>query len=240
MFGIGKDRTVQEGLYALSLSILVSTIVISFSMIYSANILAGNVIPGIADMQDQQAQPQGQDQGQEGDAVQVSADNDPAIGKANAPVIMIQFSEFQCPFSGRFARDTLPSIKEDYIDTGKVRFVYRDFTVHSTSQKAQEAAECAKEQGKFWEYHDILYENQGNVSDVDSLKQFAADLGLDTLIFNACLDTDKYAGEVVKDTNDGRSYGITGTPSFFINGKKFVGAQPYEKFQAELDAALAG
>lgn len=238
MFGLGKDKTVQEGLYALSITILVATVVLSFSLVYAANIMAGNVVIGTEGAGTQQPQPQEQQQ-QEGNIVQVSADDDPMKGNANAPVTIIQFSEFQCPFCGRFAKDTLPSIQKDYIDTGKVKFVYRDFIVHSTSRIAQIASECADEQGKYWEYHDKLFENQGAL-DSDSLKSYASELGLNAAQFNSCLDSEKYGSEVDKDTNDGRTAGVSGTPSFFINGKKVVGAQPYEVFKQEIEAALAG
>ena len=245
MFGLGKDKTIQEGLYALSIAILVAGIVLSFSIVYAANTISGNfnTTSGTAGTaENQQAQPQQnqpEQQPQEQDTVQVSADNDPVKGNENAPVTIIEFSEFQCPFAGRFARDTLPSIMTNYIDTGKVKFVYRDFVVHSSSQKAQEAAACADEQGKFWEYHDILYENQGALDD-ESLKGYAEQAGLDTNQFNSCFNSRKYKSEVEKDTSDGRTGGVSGTPTFFINGKKFVGAQPYDAFRAEIEAALAG
>lgn len=243
MFGIGKKRSVQEGLYALSLAILVATVVISFSMIYSANIVAGNLnfntINQGSEQPEQPQQPTQPTQPTQGETIQVSADDDPVKGNANAPVTIIEFSEFQCPFCGRFARDTLPSIQKDYIDTGKVKIVYRDFIVHSTSRSAQIASECADEQGKYWEYHDLLFENQDKVVDVENLKQFASDIGLNTATFNSCLDSEKYGSEVDSDTSYGRSVGVTGTPSFFINGKKVVGAQPYSVFKAEIEAALS-
>jgi len=221
----------------------VAAIIISFSVIYAGNMVAGNPL-GLQDAAGQEAQPQEQQNqpaqpDQEDGLVQVSADNDAVKGNANAPVTIIEFSEYQCPFCGRFARDTLPSIVRDYVDTGKVKFVYRDFVVHSSSQDAQEAAECAKEQDKFWEYHDVLYENQQNL-DIESLKGYASDIGLETNSFNSCLNSRKYKDEVDKDTADGRTAGVRGTPTFFINGKKFVGAQPYEKFKTEIEAALAG
>lgn len=236
MLGLGKDKTIQEGLYALSIAIVIASVILSFSMIYTGSLLTGK-FAGTGD--EQQQQQQNQEQPQEQEQVQVSADDDPVKGNANAPVTIIEFSEFQCPFCGRFARDTLPQIKTNYIDTGKVKFIYRDFLVHSTSQKAQEAAECAEEQGKFWEMHDLLYQNQGAL-DVDSLKGYASQLGLNTATFNSCLDSGKHANEVNKDTTDGRTAGVRGTPTFFINGEKLVGAQPYATFQQAIEKALAG
>jgi len=238
MFGFGKDKTIQEGLYALSIALVVASVILSLSIVYAANNVSSNFAGNLLIPSDQQAPPT-QQPPEEPETVQVSADDDPGKGNANAKVTIIQFSEFQCPFAGRFARDTLPDIKKDYIDTGKVKFVYRDFIVHSTSQKAQEAAQCANEQGKFWEMHDLLYQNQGAL-EVDDLKGYAQQLGLNTASFDSCLDSGKYESEVQKDTSDGRSYGVGGTPTFFINGKKLVGAQPYETFQQAIEEALAG
>ncbi len=237
MFGMGKDKSVQEGLYAVATSIIIAAIIISFSVVYSGNIIAGNDLNIINTGNTQpQAQPQ---QPSAGDDAKISADDDAVKGNANAPVTIIEFSEFQCPFCGRFARDTLPSIIKDYVDTGKVKFVYRDFVVHSSSQKAQEAAECAGDQNKYWEYHDIVYQNQGALDD-ESLKKYATDIGLNIATFNSCFDSRKHKAEVEKDTAAGRSAGVSGTPTFFINGNKFVGAQPYSKFKTEIDAALSG
>jgi protein-disulfide isomerase len=107
------------------------------------------------------------------------------------------------------------------------------------AQPAAEAAECAHEQGKFWEMHDKLFENQDALS-ADAYTQWTAELGLDTDQFTACIDSRKYQSEVQKDFTDGVAAGVTGTPTFFINGQKLVGAQPYAVFQAAIDAALAG
>lgn len=169
----------------------------------------------------------------------ISLDDDPVLGSADARVTIVEFSEFVCPFCGLFARDTFPQLKADYIDTGKVRFVFRDYIVHPTAHLAAEASECAHEQGndKYWAYNEKLFQNQGSLAS-DNLKAYASALGLDTAQFDACLDSGKYKAEVDKDTADGQSYGVSGTPTFFINGKKFVGAQPYANFQQEIDAAL--
>jgi len=148
--------------------------------------------------------------------IEVSADDDAVLGNKNAPVTIIEFSDFECPFCGRFFSQTLPSIKKSYIDTGKVKLVYRDFPLsfHPNAQKAAEAAECAKEQGKFWEMHDLLFE-KGVSGGINSFKQYAKDLGLDTVKFNSCLDSGRYTNEVQKDSQDGQSYGVSGTPTFF-------------------------
>ena len=181
--------------------------------------------------------------------VQASADDDPSWGPADAPVTIIEFSDFQCPFCLRFWNQTLPQIKQEYQD--KVRFVYRDFPltgIHAWAQKAAEAAECADDQDKFWEYHDLIFANQNALSEqlntagldgvLATFKSYAADLGLDTAPFNDCLDSGKYTSEVQKDLQDGQSYGVTGTPAFFINGQLVSGAQPFANFKTVIDAAL--
>ena len=173
--------------------------------------------------------------------VQVSVDDDPVKGDKNAPVTIIEFSDFQCPFCGRFYAETLGQIEEKYIKTGKVRFVYRDFpltSIHPMAQKAAEAAECADEQEKFWEYHNTIFDNQQSLS-LDNLKLWAANLGLDTNKFNDCLESNKYADEVNKDANDAVAAGGQGTPFFVINGRPLSGAQPFAAFQAAIESSLA-
>ena len=170
--------------------------------------------------------------------VEVSADDDPAIGPEDAPVTIIEFSDFQCPYCARFQSQTLPQILSGYGD--RVRFVYRDFpltSLHANALKAAEAADCANEQGAYWKYHDLLFQNQSGLDDA-SLKNYAASLGLDTGVFNQCLDSDKYLSEIQKDEQDGITAGVQGTPSFFINGMPLTGAQPYSAFQTAIEAAL--
>jgi protein-disulfide isomerase/plastocyanin len=172
--------------------------------------------------------------------VEVSMDDDAVKGDENAPVTIIEFSEFQCPFCGKFFEETYPQIVKNYVDTGKVKYVFRDFPLdfHPNAQKAAEAAECAGEQDKYFEMHDLLFANQ-DALDVASLKSYAKKLKLNTADFDECLDSGAMADEVAKDLADGQSYGITGTPGFFINGKMLSGAMPYEAFEAEIEAALA-
>ncbi len=171
-------------------------------------------------------------------------DDDPSLGNANAPVTVIEFSDFQCPFCTRWHTDSWAQLKSEYVDTGKVRFVYRDFPLsfHLQAQKAAEAAECADDQGKFWPYHDLLFENSngdGTGLQIADLKKYAADLGLNAATFNSCLDSGKYASEVSKDLSDGAAGGVGGTPTFFVNGNAVVGAVPYGTLKAAIDAALS-
>ena len=169
----------------------------------------------------------------------------PPLGPANAKVTIIEFSDFQCPYCARFQAQTLPQILQNYGD--KVRFVYRNFPHESQqSVKAAEAADCANEQGAFWKYHDLLFQNQSALDDA-SLKGYASSLGLDTAAFNTCLDTDKYLSELQKDYQDAIAAGAQGTPAFavgvsagqFVNAALIYGAQPYSVFQAAIEAALA-
>ena len=176
--------------------------------------------------------------------VDASEDDDPSTGDENAPVTIIEFSDFQCPFCQRFYQQTLPLIEENYVKTGKVRIVFRDFPLgfHQNAQKSAEAAECADDQGKFWQYHDLLFEKgsgDGTGLAVVDLKKYAQQLGLNVAMFNNCLDSGKYANEVAKDLADGTSYGVSGTPAFFVNGNFIEGAQPYSAFQEVIDAELA-
>lgn len=182
-----------------------------------------------------------------GPAVAVSADDDAFLGKNNAPVVMIEFSDFQCPFCRKFWEETLPQIKKEYIVTGKVKLVYRDFPLdfHPGSQPAAQAAECAEEQGKYWEMHDKIFSAQAKQGSgtiqfgADDLKKWAAEIKLNATSFNSCLDSAKYKDEVAKDTADGAAAGVSGTPTFFINGQKIVGAQPFSAFKQAIDQQLA-
>jgi len=181
--------------------------------------------------------------------IQVSLDDDPVKGDPNAPFTIIEFSDFQCPFCMKFHTQTLPLIEENYINTGKVKFVYRDFpiqSIHPNAFPAALASECADEQGMFWEFHDMVFVNQKTwerqdvVQSAQTFQQFAADIGLDMESFNTCFATAKYSDEINKDLRDGQVYGVTGTPGFFIGNEKigFIkisGAQPYSVFQQVLD-----
>jgi protein-disulfide isomerase len=161
----------------------------------------------------------------------------PAKGPEGAPVTIVEFSDFQCPFCSR-AKTTVDDVVKQYGD--KVRLVFRHFPLsfHQEAPKAAEASACAADQNKFWEYHDKLFANQAALK-VDDLKKAAADLGLDTARFNECLDSGKKAELVKKDTTDGEKAGVTGTPAFFINGIVLSGAVPAEEFKAIIDAELS-
>jgi len=182
----------------------------------------------------------------------VSFDDEPVKGNPDAPVTVVEFSDFQCPFCSRFFEQTLPLIQENYIDTGKIKFVYKDLpldNLHPNARSAHIAAECADEKGKFWEYHDVLFQKQAEwqrlpSSDLDiTLSQFAVDLGMQAASFESCMESQDIADEVNQDTLEAVRYGATGTPTFFIGTEKdgfikLVGAQPYATFQRAIDEQL--
>jgi len=165
----------------------------------------------------------------------------PSRGAAGAPVVMVEFSDFQCGYCRMFWRDTLPKIDEKYIRTGKVRLVYRHMIIRGdASVLAAQAACCAHDQGKFWQYHDTLFAKGSPLAFTAArLKRYAAEVGLDEKTFTACLDSEKHAERVEAETILGHALGATGTPAFLINGQLVLGAYPFEAFQRGLDALLA-
>ena len=173
-------------------------------------------------------------------------DDDAMLGEDSAPITLIEFTDYQCPFCSRFFTQTYPQIKKNYVETGKVKYVVRDFPLsfHPNAQKAAEATECADEQDQFWAMHDVIFSKQAdwsNSSDpTTNFVQYARDLNLDVNDFQECLSSDAMAEEVRKDLADGSAAGIDGTPGFWVlgpNGKsqKISGAQPYTNFSAAFD-----
>jgi len=163
---------------------------------------------------------------------------DPSLGRASAPVTLIEFSDFQCPFCQRVA-PTLKKLRETYGD--RLRIVWKDFPltqIHPQAFKAGEAAHCAGDQGKYWEYHDRLFANQQSLQ-VEDLKRYAVDLGLDAAAFSACLDSSKYGERVRDGVAQGTRLGVNSTPTIYINGRMLQGAQPYETFAAVIDEELS-
>jgi len=176
---------------------------------------------------------------------EVSEDDDPYIGGENAEVTLIAFSDFACPYCAKFETEILPKILEKYGD--KVKFVYRDFPLPFHGNKsilAAKAANCAGDQGKYWDMHNILFERQTEWVKLDdiSVKQrfyaYAEELSLDMNDFKACIESEKYDEEIKKDYFDGEKAGVTGTPTVFINGIKIVGAKPIETFYEIIDGEL--
>lgn len=172
----------------------------------------------------------------------------PILGSPDAPVTMVEFGDYQCLNCNRYFRNTEHMILQNYVETGKLKIIFVDFAfIGPDSLPAAQAAHCANDQGKYWEYHDETYsnwngENTGWAS-VYNLKMFASNVDLDQDSFNQCLDGEKYAKKVRANTELGRKIGVTGTPTFFIfdsegEATKIVGAQPYSAFEKVLDSKL--
>jgi len=189
---------------------------------------------------------------QAAEPVKISVDDDPIMGDSDAPITIVEFSDFQCPFCARFHTQTLPSILEEYIEQGKVKLVFRDFpiqSIHPNALPASVAAECANDQNKFREMHDALFEKQSEWNKLETTEalslfsKYASEMQLDQESFDSCLTSGKHIPEIQNDLNDGRDYGVTGTPGFFVGNDQigFVelkGAQPFESFKKVIDAQL--
>ena len=171
--------------------------------------------------------------------VQIDIGDSPVLGDEDAPVTIIEFSDFECPFCARWYTETKGQIEEQYIKMGKVKLVFMHYPLsfHPQAEPAALASECAYEQGKFWEFHDLIFENQRVISDAN-YKKWAADLGLDQAQFDDCYDSKKYLADVRDDFNKGRLAKITGTPGFLINGILIIGAHPFTRFQKAIEAEL--
>lgn len=175
------------------------------------------------------------------------ADDDVVLGNPDAPVTVVEFGDYQCPFCARFFKEVEPNLREEYIKTGKVKMIYRDFAfLGPESIDAAMASQCAAEQKNFWGYHDALFaaesldgqEHNGNLSE-QLFKTIASGLGLDRTRFDACLSSQKYFKEIEKDYNDGVAAGVRGTPATFVNGKLLSGAAAYASFKNLIEEALS-
>ena len=181
--------------------------------------------------------------------VRANVADGPSLGRAHAPVTIVEFSDYQCPFCQRFFATTLPAIKKEYIDAGKVRYVFRDHPMdqlHPYARKAAEAAHCAGDQGKYWEMHDLLFQNASALA-LPQLAEHARTLGLDGPPFDACLSSGRHAARVERGVTEGAAAGVQGTPGFVIGvskgggvieGTPVRGAQPLETFRQIIDRAL--
>jgi len=180
----------------------------------------------------------------------IAIDGAAGRGNPNAKVVLVEFSDFECPFCGRYTRDIEPQLVREYVDTGKIRYVFRNYPIeqlHAHAFKAAEAAECVRQQGKFWEMHGQLYSHQQNLTDPDLLAH-AKVAGADTAAFQQCVTGPGVMSRIRQDQADGRTLMITGTPTFFAgtlkDGKvhalrKIVGARPYADFKSAIDAVIA-
>ena len=216
---------------------LIANIILGVSVVKLLK--SGGRIGTVAVAQASGAQPaDGPSPAEQGVPQSFTIDKDDHIrGGKNAKVTLVEFSDFQCPFCSQHA-PTIDRLLADYGD--KIRLVYKHFplsNIHPNAQKAGEAAECANEQGKFWEMHDKLFENQQALTNED-LKRYATTIGLNAGKFNDCLDSGKMASKVSDDYQEGLKKGVQGTPATFVDGVLVSGAQPYENFKAAIDAAL--
>jgi protein-disulfide isomerase len=170
----------------------------------------------------------------------VPTGNNPSQGPENAPVTIVEFSDYQCPYCVRWYQEVYTRLMKDY--AGKVRFVYRDFplySIHPEAQPAAEAANCAGEQNAYWQYHDALFGQKDGLG-AAAFTQYASELGLNMDQFNKCVSEHRYKSEVDADFKFATSLGVSSTPTFFVNGLAVVGAQPFEVFQQIIDKELAG
>ncbi len=170
--------------------------------------------------------------------VTVATDGDPSIGPEDAPVTIIEFSDYQCPYCARWYQETYQQLMAAY--PGQIKFVYRDYPLpgHVEAEPAAEAAECAGEQGAYWKFHDALFSGQYGFGRA-AYEQYAASLELDTAAFSQCLDSRKYTAEIEADSADASKVGISSTPSFVINGRLLVGALPFADFKSVIDEELS-
>jgi len=171
-----------------------------------------------------------------------------SLGRDDSPVVIVEYTDYQCSFCNRFHTGTYPEIRKNFIDTGKVRFIKRDLALdfHPNALKAAQAARCAGDQERFWEMHDVLSANPNSLGP-EAYEKFARDLGLDAGTFKVCIESDKHLANIRESGKGAAGIGITGTPSFIVgtvngdtlNGIKIVGAQPYQVFEKAIKDFLA-
>lgn len=231
----------EKNIFIIALSIIVAGIIIGGAVLYVGSKNVKNQEAKLAD-----TLPVPPDEEDILTSLEIPIGGHSFIGEADAPVTIVEVSDFECPFCGKFALDTMPKIKENFIDTGKVKFVFRDFPLpyHPNAQKAAEAALCYEDQGL--DYYDIylkLYENSNDLT-LEKLKQYAKDLDADTEKFNLCLDENKFEQkvkegfeEISRIIQESNIEGF-GTPAFFVNGKPLIGAQDYLTFESMINDEL--
>lgn len=166
-------------------------------------------------------------------------DDDAVLGSADAPVTIVIFGDYECPYCKKAADTAEAQIRKEYVETGKVKLVFRDYPLefHASARPAAEAAQCALPQGKYWEYHDALFARQSELATLDYVG-LAKSLGLDEKAFKSCVDSGTYTNEIEKDRQAGLALNVEGTPASFINGTLVSGAYPYEAYKSVIEAAL--
>ncbi|MEK9170492.1 MAG: thioredoxin domain-containing protein [Patescibacteria group bacterium] len=183
------------------------------------------------------------------------ADDDIVLGEKNAPVSVIVYSDPSCPFCGAAAGGNkevidylkqndpswtppVPGIIKDYVNSGKAKIVFRYFPGHGLGEAATKILYCANEQGKFWQLHDVFFDNQDLMENIPALMKIAADVGIDSSKLESCLKESWPAEKLAKDTASGQALGVKGTPAFFVNGTKLEGAYSFSKFKLIIDSLL--
>lgn len=230
---INKINNLQKGNYSIALAIIVVGVIIAGAIVYSGK-------SGDSQKEDELAKinpSAGSNQQAGGSEFEITGD-DHVRGDINAPVTIIEFSDFECPFCQRF-HSVVQQILDDY--PGQVRWVYKHFpldSIHAEARPAAEASECASEQGRFWEFADEVFENQSRMG-TSLYKEIASQIGLDMSQFESCISSGKYRNHVESDLQEGVAAGVTGTPGSFINGEIIPGAVPYEQLKISVDQALS-
>ena len=187
-----------------------------------------------------QSEPQGASETPQVVRYDIPIDDDPIIGPEEAPITIVEFSDYECPYCQRWHTEVFERLLEAYPD--EVRLVYRDFplaSIHPNATPAAIAANCAREQDVFWDYHDKLFKMELGLN-TEAYQEYASQLEIDTEEFNECLDSGRYDEEVQADFDFAANLGVRSTPTFFINGIAVVGAQPFEVFQQVIEQELAG
>jgi protein-disulfide isomerase len=247
--------------YVLPLSILLAAVIIGWSLMSAATTLGngldgltigggtGTTVPTVPTPNDDTLAPAGPTQ----TMAELAVNGAGSIGSESAPVVIVEYSDYQCPFCRVWFNQSEEQLIQTYVDTGKVQFVYKDFPLsfHPMAAPSANAARCAGDQGKYWEYHDALYAEQNALNaqggtvqyTLADIKAWGKKIGLNESTFNACVDADTYASEIAENMAEGQTVGVGGTPSFVIGlrnetGQLVVGAQPYSTFQAALDSLL--
>jgi protein-disulfide isomerase len=236
-----KSSRFLDQQFTLPVSILAAAVLVSASILFVgvAGSKWGSQTAALSDIQPKD------EAGANGTAPSVQ-ERDVIMGDPNAPVSIIEYGDYQCPFCVKFFKEAESQIREAYIKTGKVKLVFRNFQfLGPESILAAQAAECAKDQKKFWEFHDGIYlmeerdgqEHNGNLN-IQSLTNLASEKGLDVGVFSKCLSVNTYEEQVKKDTTAAQAVGVRSTPTIFVNGQKFEGAYPFENFKQAIETAL--
>ena len=229
---LSGESTLRPQPYLIPVSIIIAGIIIAGAIVYalgsksvpSPTALVPTVPPGL-ELREQ----------------------DIVLGDANAPVTIVEYADFQCPFCARFFHGAMSEIRRNYVENGKVKMVFRNFQfLGPESSAAGEAAQCAADQGRFWEYHDEIFvaesidgvEHNGNLNRALFVK-IASDLGLDAGAFTTCIDSGTHTPFIQAERTAAASLGVNSTPTVFVNGKMILGAQPFATFQAAIEEALA-